>query len=188
MSRPEKFLTTNPFTLPALFAILLLTACGGLPPISTNVDYCCQSPMPALRTFRVEFEDMPEFLKPMLRDEAAIVLHDKGLEYTEGDAHAVLNMAYVHNLMPPEAPGHVQDDFAEPLSPGGETRFVAEVKIALRDAVTGELVWSGSMVRSHYVQMGSYMHDATARSAMREAFVTLFADYPSDIADYPVEE
>ena len=60
--------------------------------------------MSALKTFRVEFEDMPEFLKPMLRDEAAIVLDTKGLEYTEGDAHAVLRMSYVHNLIPPELP------------------------------------------------------------------------------------
>jgi hypothetical protein len=144
--------------------------------------------MPWLKTFRVEFTDMPEFLKPMLRDEAAIVLDTKGLEYTEGDAHAVLRMSYVHNLVPPAPPAEVSDGFAESLSPGGETRFVAEVKIELRDAVSGELVWSGHMVRAHAVQMGSYMHDTVARSAMREAFMTLFADYPVESADYPVED
>jgi hypothetical protein len=178
----------NPFSLPALLAVLSFSACGSLPPISTTVDYCCQAPMPGLKTFRVEFKDMPEFLKPMLRDEAAIVLHDKGLEYTEGDAHAVLTMAYVHNLIPPEPPVKVPDGFAESLTPGGETRFMAEVKIELRDAVSRELVWSGNMVRAHYVQMGSYMHDTMARSAMRDAFMTLFADYPVALADYPVED
>ena len=144
--------------------------------------------MSAFKTFRVEFEDMPEFLKPMLRDEAAIVLDTKGLEYTEGDAHAVLRMSYMHNLIPPELPANAPDEFSEPLSPGGETRFVAEVKIELRDAVSGELVWSGHMARAHAVQMGSYMHEAVARSAMREAFVTLFADYPVGFADYPMED
>lgn len=188
LSRTDTYFPTKPLYFPALFAFFLLTACGSLPPISTSVDYCCQAPMPGLRTFRVEFEDMPEFLKPMLRDEAAIVLHGKGLEYTEGDAHAVLKMAYVHNLMPPATPADAPDAFAEALSPGGETRFVAEVKIQLRDAVTGELVWSGNMVRAHYVRMGSYMHDTVARSAMRDAFEALFANYPSVTADYPVEE
>jgi hypothetical protein len=173
----------NPLSLPALFAVLSIAACGGLPPISATVDYCCQAPMPGLKTFRVEFEDMPEFLKPMLRDEAAIVLDAKGLEYTEGDAHAVLRMTYVHNLIPPEVPTQIPDGFAEPQSPGGETRFVAEVKIELRDTVSGELVWAGHMVRAHSVQMGSYMHDTVARSAMRDAFTTLFSDYPVELAD-----
>jgi hypothetical protein len=170
-------------SLPALFVALAFVACGSLPPISTTVDYCCRAPMPGLQTFRVEFEDMPEFLKPMLRDEAAIVLDTKGLEYTEGDAHAVLRMTYVHNLMPPEAPAQATDSFAEPLSPGGETRFVAEVKIELRDAVSDELVWAGHMIRAHSVQMGSYMHDTVARSAMRDAFTTIFADYPVELVE-----
>ncbi len=134
--------------------------------------------MPGLRTFRIEFSNMPDFLKPMLRDEAAIALHDKGIEYTEADAHAVLKMTYVHNPMPMEALEKAPDGFSEPLSPDGATRFMAEVEIELRDAVTSELIWSGSMVRAHYVQMGSYMHDTVARSAMRDAFTTLFADYP----------
>jgi hypothetical protein len=173
----------HPLSLFVLSAALLFAACGSLPPISTTVDYCCRAPEPGLKTFRVEFEDMPEFLKPMLRDEAAIVLDTKGLEYTEGDAHAVLRMTYVHNLMPPEAPARATDGFAEPLSPGGETRFVAEVKIEMRDAVSGELVWAGHMVRAHSVQMGSYMHDTMARSAMRDAFTTIFADYPVELVE-----
>ncbi len=120
--------------------------------------------MPGLKTFRVEFENMPEFLKPMLRDEAAVVLHAKGLEYTESDAHAVLRIVYMHNPIPPETPTVAPDGFSESLSPGGATRFIAEVKIELRDAVSGKLVWSGSMVRAHSVQMGSYMHGATGHA------------------------
>lgn len=178
MSRPVTFSWTNPLSLPSLIAILLLTACGNLPPISTTVDYCCQALIPDLKTFRIEFEGMPEFLKPMLRDEAAIVLHTKGIDYTEGDAHAVLRMSYAHNLMPPDTLAKAPDGFSESLSPGGATRFMAEVQIQLRNTVSGELVWSGNMVRSHYVEMGSYMHDTMARSAMRDAFMALFADYP----------
>ncbi|MDH4046988.1 MAG: hypothetical protein OEW68_07795 [Gammaproteobacteria bacterium] len=166
------------FVIGAL-AIALLAACGGLPPISTSVDFCCKAPQPDLKTFRVEFDDMPEFLKPMLRDEAAIVLHDKGVEYTEGDAHAILKMTYVHNPLPEDMLARPHDSFSGTQAPSHTNRFMAEVKVELRDAVSQELLWSGTMVRAHYVQMGAYMHDAPARTAMRQAFYVMFADYPT---------
>ena len=162
----------------AWLASLVLAACGGLPPISTSVDFCCDTPQAAVRTFRVEFRDMPEFLKPMLRDEAAIVLHDRGLEYTEGNAHAVLTMTYVHTPLLREASDNAPDSFHGTQSPLALSRFMAEVKIALRDAVSQELIWSGTMIRTHHVQLGAYMHDAPARAAMRDAFAVLFADLP----------
>jgi hypothetical protein len=131
-----------------------------------------------LITFRVEFEGMPEFLKPMLRDEAAIVLHTKGLDYTEGDAHAVLKMTYVHNVLPAETPQSPLDGSWERHSALDPIRFMAEVDLELRDSVSRELVWSGTMFRTHHVQVGAYMHDVPARKAMRDAFTVLFADYP----------
>ena len=73
-----------------LFTCLTLGACNSLPTIATDADYCCQQGTAGIRTYRVEFDDMPEFLKPMLRDEASIVLATKGLNYSEGDADALL--------------------------------------------------------------------------------------------------
>jgi hypothetical protein len=157
---------------------VLLAACGSLPPIATSVDYCCKAAPPGLKTFRVEFENMPEFLKPMLRDEAAIALDAKGLEYTEGDAHAVLKMTYVHNPLPTDPLEQPPDSFGEARAPGGTSRFMAEVKIELRDSISHELIWSGTMLRAHRVQMGAYMHDLPARAAMRQAFSMLLADFP----------
>jgi hypothetical protein len=154
----------------------VLTACSSMPPIATDVDYCCVPGTQGIHTFRVEFKDMPEFLKPMLRDEVSIVLDTKGVEYTEGDADATMLMAFVHNPLTSQSAN--EDSMSESLSQGGDSRFVAEVQMELRGNVNKELIWSGSMTRVHNVAVGSYMHDAPARAAMRQAFINMFADYP----------
>ena len=167
------------FWVAASFAVL--AGCGTMPPIATDVTYCCDTGTEGIASFRVEFEDMPEFLKPMLRDEAAIVLSGKGLDYTEGDAHSVLLMAFVNRTL---STGEQRDlDAWEQVAPGGGVRFIAEVQIELRNTVTGELLWSGSMQRIHNVYEGSYMHDSPARAAMRQAFMDIFADYPNQKMD-----
>jgi hypothetical protein len=64
-------------------------------------------------------------------------------------------------------------------------RFVAQVQLELKNSVTGEMLWSGSMQRVHNVYEGSYMHDAPARAAMRNAFLEIFGDYPDPRLDTP---
>jgi hypothetical protein len=156
---------------------LAVAACGSLPAISTNVTYCCQPAAAAIHSFRVEFEDMPEFLKPMLRDEASIALASKGLDYTESDADAVLTLTYV------DTPIATDETELDPDAPGAGTRFLAEVQVELKNSVTGELISSGSVSRAHNITVGSYMHETPARQAMRKAFVELFADFPDPYED-----
>ena len=158
-----------------------VASCGSLPTIGTDVGYCCQSSAERIHSYRIEFEDMPEFLKPMLRDEVSLVLSSKGLDYTEGDADSVLTMAYVDQPLTQEAID--ANEAWGSLSPGGDTRFIAEVHLKLNNSVTQELVWSGVMSKLHNVSVGSYMHEAPARAAMRDAFFALFADYPDRIVD-----
>jgi len=124
---------------------------------------------------------MPEFLKPMLRDEASLVLDTKGLEYTEGDAHAILLMTFVNRTL--SAPDSARDEAWETTAPAGGVRFIAEVQLELKNSVTGERLWAGTMGRMHNVYEGSYMHDAPAKSAMRNAFLEIFADYPDSRMD-----
>jgi hypothetical protein len=152
-----------------------------MPPIDTDIEYCCQTGTEGIRTYRIEFEDMPEFLKPMLRDSVAMVLDGKGLEYTESDAHAILAMTFVHRPIAPE--DSERDDFSSALSPGGDSRFIAEVHVRMSNSVTNELLWSGMLSRFHNTTVGSFMHDAPARAAMRDAFRVLFADYPDPRLD-----
>lgn len=170
--------------LMVLVTCLALASCGSLPTVATSVDYCCQTGFEGIKTFRVEFVDMPEFLKPMLRDEASIVLSTKGLDYVEGDAHAILLMRFVNRTM--DSVDQARDEGWETIAPGGGVRFIAEVKVEMKDSVSNEMMWAGTMGRMHNVYEGSYMHDAPARAAMRNAFLTLFADYPS-IAEHDYE-
>ncbi|MDH3439872.1 MAG: DUF4136 domain-containing protein [Gammaproteobacteria bacterium] len=157
------------------FVIFMATGCSGLPTIAADVTYCCHPAADDLRTFRVEFEDTPEFLKPMLRDEASIVLATHGLDYTEGDAESILLMTFINKTL---ERGDDQEAW-ERIAPGGGVRFIAQVVIEMKDSVTGELIWSGTMQRIHNVYEGSYMHDAPAKTAMRNAFLEMFADFPN---------
>lgn len=159
----------------ATLVMLTATACSGLPTIAADVTYCCHPTVDDVHTFRVEFEDTPEFLKPMLRDEASIVLATRGLEYTEGDADSILLMSFVNKTL---ERGDDQESW-ERIAPAGGVRFIAQVVIELRHSVSHELLWSGSMQRIHNVYEGSYMHDAPARTAMRNAFIEIFADLPN---------
>jgi len=165
----------------ALISGFVAASCGSLPTIATDVDFCCQSGAERIHSYRIEFEDMPEFLKPMLRDEVSLVLSSKGLDYTEGDADSILTLAYMDRPLAREAVD--ANEAWGSLSPGGDTRFIAEVHLNLTNSVTHELVWSGVMSKLHNVSMGSYMHEAPARAAMRDAFFALFADYPDRVVE-----
>lgn len=165
-----------------LVSCLIVVACGTGPAISTDVNYYCRPEADKVSTYRIEFEDMPEFLKPMLRDEISIVLDTKGFEYTEGDADAVLKMTYFNRTL--SGPDEARDEAWETISPGGGVRFIAEVGIELTNTVTREKIWSGAMRRLHNVYEGSYMHDARGRAAMRNAFADLFADCPDPTLEY----
>ena len=162
-------------TLLLFVAAALLAGCAAPPGISTNVSYCCRPLTDQVHMFRIEFEDTPEFLKPMLRDSAATVLNDKGLQYTEGDADAILRMTFVNKTLERD---QERVEAWETTAPAGGVRFIAQVVLEMTHSVTGEQVWSGSMQRVHTVYEGSYMHDEPARDAMYDAFLNMFADYP----------
>lgn len=158
-------------------AIMLFVACSSMPPIATDVDYEYGAGAAAIKIFRVEFVDVPEFLKPMLRDEVSIVLAGKGLDYTEGDAQGILQMSFVQRpLMPIDSD---RDDYESSVLSGGGTRFIGEIHVEMRNSVTQERIWSGVLSRYHNVTLGSYMHEVPAREAMRAAFTQLFLDYPN---------
>lgn len=155
----------------------LLAACANLPAVSSNVRYCCLPEVDAVSTYRIEFSAMPEFLKPMLRDEVSIALDQKAIRYTESEAAAVLTMTFVNTPIPPIA-GAEADEAWGNIAPGGIARFNAVVEMELRNAVTRELLWAGSMSRLHSVGPGSYMHEAPARRAIRNALLVLFEGLP----------
>lgn len=167
-----------------LLAVLALGACTSGPPINTSVDYQFPQAADDIRTYRVEFQGMPDFLKPMLRDEASRVLTTKGRQYTEGRADAVLLMAFENEPL--------ESDVAEAGNDSGDAaatkriiaaRFNARVKLKMADSVSGDLIWAASLGRVHYVTEGAYMHESPARVAMRDAFRDVFADFPNRLEE-----
>ncbi len=170
-------------TVFALIGSACLGACATLPSVATNIEFCCAPAAAEVRDFRVEFVETPQFLKPMLRDEASIILKAKGLEYTEveGDGDAVLTMTFVNRTL--EGSEETRDEAWETIAPGGGVRFIAEVRIEMKSVTDGETLMSGTMGRVHNVYEGSYMHDAPGRSAMRDAFLTLFSGFPPRVAE-----
>ena len=155
---------------------LLLTGCAAGPGISTDVSYCCEATASGVSHVSRGIRGHTRIPETHAKDEAAIVLATKGVEYTEGDAHAVLRMTFVNRTLE-NATERALDDW-ERIAPGGGVRFIAEVQLEMTDAVTRERIFSGVLRRVHNVYEGSYMHEAPARTAMRSAFLTLFADYP----------
>ena len=164
--------------LGAFLGAALLAACSATGPIETEVGYRYVAAARELSGYRIEFLRMPEFLKPMLRDEVSRVLADKGLAYSEGEAQSVLLMTF-DNLPLPSA-------VAESASESGErsmrivaARFNARVSLEMTDSVSGERVWAGRLSRVHYVTEGAHMHEAPARRAIRDALRDIFADFPN---------
>ncbi len=167
----------------ALVACSWLASCASLPSIATDVEFCCSPAGAEIDNYRIEFVETPEFLKPMLRDEAAIVLAVKGLEYTEvpGEGDAVLTMTFINRTL--ESGEAARDEAWETIAPGGGVRFIAEVRLEMKRVSDGETIISGTMGRVHNVYEGSYMHDAPGRAAMRGAFLALFSDFPAGSSD-----
>jgi hypothetical protein len=153
------------------------------------VNYQDRNAVADIRTYRVEFRGMPEFLKPMLRDEVSRVLAERGYDYTEGDAHAVLLMEFENRPMPSVTAATGTDSSAE-VADRQEiaARFDARVTIELSDSVSRERLWAGTMSRAHYVTEGDYMHEPPARVAMRDAFRVIFADLPNRLEKIVVPE
>ncbi len=120
----------------ALTGIACLGACASLPSVATNVVYCCAPAAAEVGDYRVAFVEMPEFLKPMLRDEASIVLQSKGLEYTEleDESDAVLTMTFVNRTL--EGAEETRDEAWETIAPGPARRCAGKREFVLSRAAT----------------------------------------------------
>ncbi len=69
------------------------------------------------------------------------------------------------------------DDFEGHISPGGNFRYVARVRVNVFDGTSGDLVFSGSVQRIHDVDPGEYMHTGNASLAIFQAFTRLLSDF-----------
>ncbi len=179
-SRPsarERSLVLHCFAL-----ALALAACAARPPIETTVTYRYLPAAADLGSYRIEFAGMPEFLKPMLRDEISRVLADRGLAYTEGEADALLRMTFDNEPLPSVvARSGTDGENGTEVEQVVAARFNAKVTLDMSDSVSGERIWMASVGRVHYFTEGAYMHEEPARRAIRDALRGIFADFPNQL-------
>ncbi len=157
-----------------LVLVLILTACTSNPSgIGTHVISCCANR--SYETFDVTAVDIPAFLGPLMVSNFSVAFAGRGMQPVSdgGDLNVILRFEQV-DLARPE----IRDDFDERISPGGEVRFIARIIIDMKDAKTGETVWSGSIQRTHDISPGEYMHTGRASVALLDAFSALLMDYP----------
>lgn len=162
------------------FLACLLAACqsntGG---IGVSVTHCC--PEAVYRTFFSEIRDMPAFLEPLVKVnfDAAFAARGMVLDENHSDLRAVLR--YEQEDLPRPSP---PDEFEGQISPGGNVRYIARVRVDLFDTSTGEKVWAGSVQRIHDVDPGEYMHSGPASRAIFEAFVRLLDHFSVPATEY----
>jgi hypothetical protein len=156
-----------------LFAASLLSACASNPSgIGTNVSQCCADK--AYESFAVSAVDIPAFLGPLMVSNFSVALAARGLQPVMEDADLDVVLKYVQtNLIQ----GNAKDDFDESLSPGGDVRFIAKIVVEIRDADSGEMVWSGSIQRTHNVSPGEFMHTGRASISLLDSFIELLVDF-----------
>ena len=166
--------------LAALTLALILLLPGGCAQhnlgVGAAVTTCCPGDYSRYATFELAMDNLPEFLKPLLREELELALAERGLVSLPGAADLVVQLDLAQeNLTEPV----VHDPCQERLDPGDEVRFLADLESAMVDRATGEVVWRGVLSRIHDVVPGEAMPLARARVAIGAAFREMLASYPA---------
>ena len=159
-----------------LFA-LLLGACNQTGnQIGSNMDFCCPGSYPEYEQYRLEFVDLPLFLRNYVDQEFEMAMLEKGLRRDDriNDLRVVLTYNHI-NLDPQQ---QEINPFERIESLNIELSYVAEIKVEMFETSTNNKVWGGSISRIHHVTPGEYMHEDQARPEFRNAFRELLAGYP----------
>ena len=142
--------------------VLLLTSCQtNQSGIGYSVDFCCVEKI--YRTFTVRSENFPEFLRPLMVSSFQAVFSEKGFNPVERNGDLEVLLRYEQEDIDEVSR---LDDFEGHLEPGGKLRYMAKVRIEIRE-LSGGLVWSGNMQRIHDVDAGEYMHAGKATVALQ---------------------
>ena len=159
----------------ALFVMLVLTGCAADYP-GIGVTPGAGAAPPELRSFTVLAEDMPAFLGPIVVSNFSVAMAERGLQPVSDNGAAVVTLRFEQEGM---APGSSRDGFAERIDQGGDTRFLAIIRVEVRRTGEDAILWQGSIQRMHSIRPGDYMHTGPASVAFLDAFRALLKDYPA---------
>lgn len=165
--------------LRVLFCTLLLGLANCVGPagqIGSNLTLCCPGNYETYRSYSIQTQDVPVFLRDYLVAEFDVAFGEKGLRRMQRNADLQVTLAYNHiNLRTDQ---EVIDPFVRIESMNTEISYIAAIDIEMREVASGDLVWAGSINRAHHVAPGEYMHEEGARPAFQEAFRNLLSSYP----------
>lgn len=150
-------------------ALLALSACSTRAIDDQRVTPC--PPLAEYQSFRIEYREVPGFLREYLRlavNDAFLNagLFDQGVRVTEEQPAMIIEIAF-DQIDEANKTVHA-DDFEGHLEPGGERAFTAMLDIWLRKP-DGETICRAKLSRYHHVSPGDYMHEGRAVAALAEA-------------------
>jgi len=167
------------YTLTTWLALLVLLVSAGCAQrnlgVGATVTNCCITDFSRYTRFAIEDEGLPSFLRPILEQQLGIVLGEKGLTRVAGGGDLEIRLHFNQEDLSAPVPA---DPFQGRLDPGGEVRFLADLRIDMVDTGTGETVWTGVLSRIHDVVPGATMPLDSASGAIGTALRELLADYP----------
>lgn len=161
---------------------LILSGCShnGLR-IGNSVNLCCPGDYDNYRSFSLETENMPLFLRDYMVAEFTTAFESRGLTRNDQTHDLDVVLSYRHvNL---DANQQNIDPFIRQESIDVELHYIATIDIEMKEATSGRKVWAGQIHRIHRVSPGEYMHEHRATVAFRETFIDLLENYPSRLSN-----
>lgn len=171
---------THPIFLASIlfFVAVLLASCAqNSLRIGNSVNLCCPGDYASYKSFGIETQDMPLFLRDYVVEEFSGAFQERGLVRNDQINDLRVTLAYRHiNL------DHEQEDidpFIRQESIDVQLRYIATIDIIMKETSTNKAVWAGEVHRIHVVSPGEYMHTHRAVAAFRETFHDLLQHYPA---------
>lgn len=163
-------------TLLGTFFLATLAACTSTGhQIGHNVTVCCPGNYASYQAYRIETQNIPEFLSDYVIDEFDAAFQEKGIVRNDRLNDIVVKLSYQHvNL---NAEQEDIDPFDRRTGEGFTLRYIATITVEMLE--DDDVVWAGQIHRIHNVTPGEYMHEDNARPEFRNAFRELLASYPS---------
>ncbi len=164
-----------------LFGFIGLSGCATQQStIGWEVTLCCEADVSGYRSYSIEYQDVPGFLEKYLAGGLGVALAEKGLTRNDAAPDAVIRLSFSQKFVGSEQP--TEPYFGDEVEPGGATSFLASILMEMRDASSGDVVWSGVLSRIHHLPQGGELSQAHKLAGIQQGFVALFKDYPGRIS------
>ena len=162
--------------LPLAVIVFAITGCTSTGPmVSASRSDCCTPIDLDFSSYGLVIWDSPVFLQPYIEDSISHVLSEKGLSRDDKNPDLLATLIYEQTDLGEE---RQMDAFEGHLAPGGDFRFIAVIRVEVKDLKHNSIIWAGTISRNHDVYVGEYMHNRRGRAAIYQALKDLFSGFP----------